>query len=99
MTSTLLTRDGFVFPSDPAPTVLMEMYPISPRVKYIANPISSLVTVDNLSDQAARVYKRKFSFGTTASHAFDFSLDVTQLALHLALQTEELFIPQNKGFT
>jgi hypothetical protein len=56
-----------------------------------------LVTVDNLSDQVARVCKRKFSLGTTASHAFEFSLDVTQLTLHLALQTEELFIPQNKG--
>jgi len=55
-----------------------------------------LVTVDNLSDQVARVCKIKLSFGTTASRAFELSLDVTQLTLHLGLQTEELFIPQNK---
>jgi hypothetical protein len=71
MASTLRMRDTLRFPSDPAPTPLMEMYPISPRARYIANAVSNLLTVENLSGQVPRACKRKLSFGTAASHPFE----------------------------
>jgi hypothetical protein len=89
MDSTLRTRDALCFPSDPAPTPLMEMYPSSPKARYIVNAISNLLTVENLSGQVPRACKRKLSFGTAASHPFESWLIATPVALHLTGQTEK----------
>jgi len=89
MASTLRMRDALGLPSDPAPTPLMEMYPSSPKARYIVNAISNLLTVENLSGQVPRACKRKLSFDTAASHPFESWLKATAVALHLTSQTDE----------